>query len=134
MLDPGLQAPPDDAILFDQLDGVVICNMALKCRGAAGPSGLNAADWRRLCTKFQGPSRDLCNSLALLARRISTEFVDAIGLTGLVSCCLIPLDKKLGVRPIGICETVRRIISKAILSIAKSDILNAAGPLQLCAG
>ncbi len=70
----------------------------------------------------------------MLARLISTEFVDPIGLTGLVSCRLIPLDKKPGVRPIGICETVRRIISKAILSTAKSDILNAAGPLQLCAG
>ena len=134
VLDPSLQAPPVHAILFDQLDGVVIRNMALKCKGAAGPSGLNAADWRRLCTKFQGPSRDLCTSLALLARRISTEFVDPIGLTGLVSCRLIPLDKKPGVRPIGICETVRRIIGKTILSIAKSDILNASGPLQLCAG
>ena len=134
VLDPSLQAPPVHAILFDQLDGVVIRNMALKGKGAAGPSGLNAADWRRLCTKFQGPSRDLCNLLALLARRISTEFVDPIGFTGLVSCHLIPLDKKPGVRPNGICETVRRIIGKAILSIAKSDILNAAGPLQLCAG
>ena len=115
MLDPGLKAPPVHAILFDQLDGVVIRNMALKCRGASGPFDLNAADWRRLCTKFQGPSRHLCNSLALLARRISTEFVDPVGLTGLVSCRLSPLDKKPGVRPIGICETVRRIIVKAIL-------------------
>ena len=97
MLDPGLQAPSVHTILFDQLDGVVIRNMALKCKGAAGPSGLNAADWRKPCTKFQGPSRDLCNSLALLARRISTEFVDSIGLTGLVSGRLIPLDKKPGV-------------------------------------
>ena len=108
--------------------------MALKCKSAAGPSGLNAADWRRQCPKFQGLSRNISNSLALLGRRISTAFVYPIGLTGLVICTLIPLDKKLGDRPICICETVKRIIGKAILSIAKSDILNAAGPLQLCAG
>ena len=43
VLDPGLQASVH-AIWFDQLDGVVIRNMALKRKGAAGLSGLNAAD------------------------------------------------------------------------------------------
>ena len=37
-------------------------------------------------------------------------------------------------RPIGICEVVRRIIAKAILSITSGDIQDAAGSLQLCAG
>ena len=51
-----------------------------------------------------------------------------------MSCRLIALNKNPRVRPIGICEVVRRIISKGILSITSGDIQDAAGSLQLCAG
>ena len=47
---------------------------------------------------------------------------------------VIALDKCPGVRPIGVGEVVRRIIGKAVLAAVKMDILEAAGPLQLCAG
>ena len=60
--------------------------------------------------------------------------MDPDGIDGLVACRLIALDKCPGVCPIGIGEVVRRIIAKAVLSIVKLDILEAAGPLQLCAG
>ena len=50
------------------------------------------------------------------------------------ACRLIALNKNPGVRPIGICEVVRRIISKAILPITRGDIQDTAGSLQLCAG
>ena len=59
---------------------------------------------------------------------------DPNGLSALLACRLIALDKCPGVRPIGICETARRIISKAVLTVTKSDIQEAAGSLQLCAG
>ena len=51
-----------------------------------------------------------------------------------MSCRLIALEKDPGVRPIGICEVVRRIIAKAILSVTSGDIQEAAGSIQLCAG
>ena len=51
-----------------------------------------------------------------------------------LSCRLVALDKNPGVRPIGICEVVRRIVAKAILSVTNGDIQDAAGSLQLCAG
>ena len=51
-----------------------------------------------------------------------------------MACPLIALDKSPGVRPIGICETARRIITKTILIVIRSDILDAAGSIQLCAG
>ena len=44
------------------------------------------------------------------------------------------LDKNPGVCPIGICETVRRIVSKAIVVIAGPAIHEVAGSLQLCSG
>jgi len=46
----------------------------------------------------------------------------------------VPLDKKPGVRPIGIGDVPRRILAKAILSIVGNDIQLAAGALQTCAG
>ena len=35
-------------------------------------------------------------------------------------------------RPIGICDTARRIIAKAILQVTKSDLQDVTGSLQLC--
>ena len=51
-----------------------------------------------------------------------------------VACRLIPLDKKPGVRPIGVGEVLRRIIGKSIISVIKPEILESAGSLHLCAG
>ena len=80
---------------------------------------------------FKSAADDLCHSLALLARRLCTSFVDPKGLSSLLACRLIALDKCPGVRPIGICETTRRIISKAVLSVVKDDLQDTAGSLQL---
>ena len=62
------------------------------------------------------------------------NFVDPVIISPLMACRLIALDKKPGVRHIGIGETVRRIIAKAILSVIGEDFQFAAGSLQLCAG
>ena len=90
--------------------------MAFKVQGAGGPSGVDAISWRRYCSSFKS-SPDLCHALALVARRLCCSYVDPNGLVAFVSCRLIGLDKDPGVRPIGIGETCRRIISKAILSV-----------------
>ena len=121
-------------VLFESLDGPVIRSAAMRTRGAAGPSGLDAQNWRRLCTSFKSASIDLCNSLAATARRLCTTLVDPKSISALLSCRLLALDKNPGVRPIGVGETPRRIIAKAILSIVKEDIQEAAGTQQLCAG
>ena len=121
-------------VIFDSIIGKTIRSAALRTSGAAGPSGIDAQGWRRLCSSFKNASDDLCHSLALLTRRLCRDFVDPEGLSPLMSCRLIALDKNPGVRPIGICEVVRRIIAKAILSVTNGDIQDAAGSLQLCAG
>ena len=121
-------------IIFDCLNGDLIRRTAIRVEGSAGPSGVDALGWRRLCTSFRTASSDLCHSLASVARRISTSFIDPDTLQPLLNCRLIALDKNPGVRPIGIGETSRRIIAKAVLQVVKQDILDAAGCLQLCAG
>ena len=121
-------------VVFDCINGDLIRSMALRCQGAAGPSGVNAAGWKRLCSSFKKASSELCHSLALVARQLCSSYVDPNGLSAFVACRMIALDKNPGVRPIGIGETCRRIISKAILAVVGQDVIDAMGPLQLCAG
>ena len=105
--------------------------MYLRCYG---PSGMDAHGWRRLCFTFKSASSELCHSLALLARRVCTQYIHPSILAPLCACCLVALNKCPGVRPIGICEVARRITSKAILFVVKYDIQEAAGSHQLCGG
>ena len=83
-----------------------------------------------MCTAFGQKSNDLCAALAAVARRISTTYIDPSTLEAYTSCRLIPLDKRPGVRPIGVGEVVRRIIGKAV----KYDLQEAVGATQLCTG
>ena len=123
-----------NTILFDNLNADTIHQAALHTHGSAGPAGLDALAWRRMCSSFKGASRDLCRALAAVGRRICTTHVHPDDLEALVASRLIPLDKCPGVRPIGVGEVPRRIIAKAILRIISHDIEEAAGPLQVCAG
>ena len=86
-----------------------------------------------MCTSFKQASGDLCDAIASVARRMCSSFLDPKGLAALVACQLIALDKCPGVRPIGIGETVCRIIGKATALAIRDDIQVAAGPLQVCA-
>ena len=79
------------------------------------------------------PSNDFCHSLAFLAKRLCTTLVDPKGISPSLACSLIALDKSPVVRPIGIGETQRRIIAKAVLLATKGDLQEAAGPKQPCA-
>ena len=134
LLPTGGESDDVHPVIFDRINASLIRAAALRTTGAAGPSGIDAKGWRRLCTAFKAASSDLCHSLALLARRLCTTYVDPVGLSPFLACRLIALDKNPGVRPIGICETPRRIIAKAVLFITRGDIQEAAGAVQLCAG
>ena len=128
----GPQAP--HPVMFACLTGTSIKAAALRTFGGAGPSGVDAAGWRRLCCSFHKASKSLCDALAAVARRIATVYVDPKGIAAFTACRLCPLDKCPGVRPIGISEVPRRIIGKAIMEVVGKDVQNAAGSLQLSAG
>ena len=87
-----------------------------------------------MCTSFSDASVSLCSALASVARYLSTTRVDSAELMPFVACLLIPLDKRPGVRPIGIGDVSRRIVAKAILFSVGEDVMAAAGRLQTCAG
>ncbi len=55
---------PAHQSVFDALDASCIRHVALRTEGSAGPSGIDAVGWRRLCTSFGHASNELCDSLA----------------------------------------------------------------------
>ena len=84
-------------VLFTSLHRTAVRRAALHTGGAAGPSGMDADGWRRMCTAFGDASEDLCDVLACSARRIATSYINPAALEAFVACRLIPLDKKPGV-------------------------------------
>ena len=130
--------PPRDndfhPVLFEAITAEAIKSAATHTFGAAGPSGVDAWVWRRLCCAFGNSSHNLCGALAAFCKRISCDYVDPQSLSAYTACRLLPLNKNPGVRPIGIAEVCRRILGKAIMLVCKSDLVAAVCPSQLCVG
>ena len=110
---------------------------ALRTKGAGGPSGVDANGFRGIlaCKSFKQSSLRLCDAIATMIRTLCTQYIDPSTIASLVASRLIPLDKGEGaVRPIGVGEVIRRICGKCIVIVAKEDVVEASGSLQLCAG
>ena len=126
-----------ERVIFDAITPELIQKIALKSKGAAGPSLLDAEEWKRMIGSktFGNSGLDLCRSIASFAKILATDVIeDPESLTAFLACRLIPLDKNPGLRPIGIGELLRRITGKAITSVLKNEMMSAAGTLQLCVG
>ena len=122
--------------IFDLIDEHRIFDSALKTKGSAGPSGMDAELYRRiLCSKnFAAEGKTLREEIASFMRNLLKYNYHPSILEGYTACRLIPLDKNPGVRPIGVGEVLRRIIGKTISAMFKEEIKEAAGPLQVSAG
>ena len=125
--------PPN---VFDLIGEEFIYNAAMKTKGSAGLSGMDAELYRRiLCSKnFKTEGKILREELAILTRNLLKTSYHPSLLEGYTSCRLIPLDKNPGIRPIGVGEVLRRIIGKTVTTFLKEEIQEAAGPLQVSAG
>ena len=134
LLNTTTESPDVNPVVFEAIDATTVKTAALHTDGAAGPSGTDVCGWRWLCASFHSASTELCHSLALLARRLCSQYVHPDGLSALLACRLIALDKNPGVCPIGVGEIPRHIIAKAVLSVIGEEIQEAAGSIQLCSG
>ena len=114
----------------------MIYDAALKTKGSAGPSGMDAELYRRiLCSKnFASEGKLMREELAVMTRNLLKSCYHPSLLEAYTSCRLIPLDKNPGIRPIGVGEVLRRIIGKTTALFLKEEVKSAAGPLQVCAG
>ena len=135
------EIPYFDPIIFSNIDEGSIAKAAMRTRGAAGPSGMDAEGWRRILVSknYGATGKDIRIAFAKMTRALCTREVTSSestsSLEAYTACRLIPLQKKpTGVRPIGIGEVTRRIIGKAIIQEIKPELAECAGSLQLCAG
>ena len=68
-------------------------------------------------------------------KKVSIEELETpTSLDTLTVCRLVPIDKKPGMRPIGMGEVLRRIAENVMMMIFKKDITDVAGILQLVTG
>ena len=79
-------------------------------------------------------SNDLCSAIANMAKKLCIDEIENDGLSTLMACRLVPLNKNPGLRPIGIGEVLRRIIGKMVVWVLRPELQEDAGDLQLCAG
>ena len=72
---------------------------------------------------IHGTFKELCNALDELTRRtgIYSTYSDLFGLAAFITHRLILLNKNSEVSPIGICETVRHVVSKGNLRVIKTN-------------
>ena len=131
---PARQVHP---VVFDDFNSDLVRKVAMKMKGAAGPSCFDSEDWKTvlLSRQFGSSTSDLCEAIASMAKALCTEdrTVDG-GVSAFIACRLIPLDKDPGLRPIGIGEVLRRIISKMVVYVLKPELQEGAGDLQMCVG
>ena len=100
-------------------------------------SGLDADGWRTILASraFVTTTLDLRKTLAQLIKKLCVEELkSASSSKPFVACRLIPLDKKPGLRPIGVGEKLRGIASKAAMMLSKNDIKHAPGIVLLSVG
>ena len=123
-------------IKLDSIDAENVRKAALKTRGGAGPSGLDADGWKRIFTsnQFGDSTDDLCKTFAEMIKKLFTVENQSTSLEAFLANRLIPLDKNRGLRPIVVSEVLRRIARKVIVSHIKEDVIRSVGSLQVCAG
>ena len=82
--------------------------------------------WRTILTskKIGDSSSDLCKAIVRMTQKLEA----------FVASREIPLDKNLGLRPIGTGEILRWITGKVVVSTIREDITESVGSLQVCAG
>jgi len=80
-----VRVPLFDPVLFDCLTGDLIKLAARQTQGAAGPSGVDAYSWRRMCSSFGNASVTLCNSLAAVGCHLCVSPVDPYELMAFVA-------------------------------------------------
>ena len=131
---PSENVLPFHPSIFENLNDEAIKRAATLTKGSPGPAGLDANQWRKMLTGMEQSSVNLRKTCARIARRIATETIAPSHLRLYNACRLIPLDKKPGVRPIGVGEFLRKKIRRCIARCVSADLKHLGSNLKLCRG
>ena len=114
LLSGEIEAP--HPVTFRSINQEMVRKAEMEIKGAPRPSGMYANTWRMLLTSKRNSTAaaDLCKAVAELSQKMG--YKNCQHLEALINCRLIPLkNQKNDVRPVGIGEMLRRIISKCIM-------------------
>ena len=104
-----------------------VAKQARKLSDSSGPSGSDANHWFDTLIRFGLESSRLRDLVSQIGNLIGNEIISWRKIKALFSCRLIALDKQPGVRRIGIGETLRRLLGKAVTVLTGDDLAYAFG-------
>ena len=108
--------------------------VASKLSGAVGALGVEAIELQNFLLFFGCASEELRVVVVRLADWMANSSPPWAAYCALMACHLVALDKRPGVRPVGIGETLHRALAKLVMRAAGEQAETACGNLQLCAG
>ena len=108
--------------------------VASKLSSAAGALGAEAMDLRNRLPRFGCASEEFIVVVASLADWMANSSPPWAAYCALMACHLVALDKRPGVRPVGIGEMLCRALAKIVMRAAGEQAKTACGNLQMCAG
>ena len=107
--------------------------VASKLSGAAGALGAKAIELNNWLLRFGCASEELRVVVTRLTDWMANYSPPWAAYCTLMACHLVTLNKRPGVRPVGIGETLRRALAKLVTRAAGDQAKTACGNLQLCA-
>ena len=108
--------------------------VASKLSGTAGALGVEVIDLRNWLLRIGCALEELRVVISRMADWMANSFPPWAAYRALMACHLVALDKRPGVRPVGIGEKLCRALAKLIIRASGYQAKTACGNLQLCAG
>ena len=108
--------------------------VASKLSGAAGALGAEAIELRNWILCFGCASEELRVVVVRLADWMANSSPPWAAYRALMACRLVVLDKRSGVRPVGIGKTLRWALAKLVIRAAGDQAKTECGNLQLSIG
>ena len=118
------------AVPLNSMEDDVTC-VASKLSGAAGALEAESMELRNWLLRFGCASEELRLVVARLADRMANYSSPWSAYCALMACRLLALDKRPGVRPVGIGEALRRALAKLVMREAGDQAKKVCGNLQL---
>ena len=111
-----------------------LMGVASKLSGAAGALGAEAVDLCNWLLCFGCSSEEFIVVVTSLVDWVAKSSPPWAAYRALMSCRLMEIDKRPGVRPVGIGEMLRQALAKLVMRAAGDQVKTACGNLQLCVG